>query len=136
MSTTSSENGPPRPPLPVRARLQHVTVVIPPEGAEEARAFYGDVLGLEEGEVLPALDPQGFIWYRVGEELELHLMLADEPPPERPHFCLELDELDALQHRLEQASVATHVGTRIVGRRRFTCRDPFGNLIEFMTREI
>ena len=47
-------------------RLQHVSVAIPPDGADEARAFYGGVLGLEERDVLPKLDPAGFIWYRVG----------------------------------------------------------------------
>jgi len=122
-------------PAGTRARLQHVTVVIPPGAAARARAFYGALLGLEERDVLPTLDPDGFVWYRVGDELELHLMLAEEAAPERAHFCLELDELDALRRRLEQAAVATRVGTPIIGRPRFTCRDPFGNLIEFMTRE-
>ncbi len=38
-------------------RLQHVSVAIPPGGAEAARAFYGGLIGLEERDVLPALDP-------------------------------------------------------------------------------
>ncbi len=33
--------------------------------------------------MLPALDPDAFVWYRAGGDLELHLMLVDEPPPER-----------------------------------------------------
>ena len=41
------------------------------------------VLGLEERDVLPKLDPARFIWFRVGGDLELHLMLGDEPPSER-----------------------------------------------------
>ena len=111
-------------------RLQHVSVVIPPDGAERARAFYGGLLGLEERDVLPTLDPASFIWYRVGGELELHLMLAEEAPPERPHFCLAVDDLEGVRARLEAGSVATRDGTELVGRPRFTCRDPFGNLIE------
>jgi catechol 2,3-dioxygenase-like lactoylglutathione lyase family enzyme len=112
-------------------RLQHVSVAIPPDGADRARAFYGGVLGLEERDVLPKLDPSRFIWYRVGGDCELHLMLLDERPPETPHFCLAVDgDLGELRARLEAAGVPTRDGTELVDRPRFTCRDPFGNLIE------
>jgi catechol 2,3-dioxygenase-like lactoylglutathione lyase family enzyme len=111
-------------------RLQHVSIVIPEDGAEQARAFYGDLLGLAERDVLPKLDPASFIWYRAGGDLELHLMLSAEPRPERPHFCLAVDDLDGLRARLEAAGVATRDGTELRGRPRFTCRDPFGNLLE------
>jgi catechol 2,3-dioxygenase-like lactoylglutathione lyase family enzyme len=111
-------------------RLQHVSIVIPVTGAAEARAFYGDLLGLEERDVLPALDPARYIWFRVGDGLELHLMLCDETPPIAPHFCLAVDDLSAIRTRLGNAGVETRDGTPIVGRLRFTCRDPFGNLVE------
>jgi catechol 2,3-dioxygenase-like lactoylglutathione lyase family enzyme len=112
-------------------RLQHVTIAIPDEGAEEARAFYGELLGLEERPVLPKLDPSRFLRFRAGaDDAELHLMLSGERPPQGPHFCLVVDELEALRARLEAAGVATRDGTELLGRPRFTCRDPFGNLIE------
>ena len=112
-------------------RLQHVSVAIPPDGADRARAFYGGLLGLEERDVLPKLDPSRFVWFRVGGDLELHLMLLDEEPAEKPHFCLVVDgDLADLRRRLEDAGVETSDPTPIVGRPRFTCRDPFGNLIE------
>ncbi len=112
-------------------RLQHVSIAVPRDGAEPARSFYGGLLGLEEREVLPTLDPAQFVWYRTGGDSELHLMLVDEPPPARPHFCLAVEGgLDALRARLESAGVGTEDGTELVGRPRFTCRDPFGNLIE------
>ena len=111
-------------------RLQHVSIAIPPGGAEQARAFYGGLLGLEERDVLPKLDPAGFVWYRAGGDLELHLMLMEEPPADKPHFCLVVDDLDALRARLDQAGVETHDPTPLDGRPRFTCRDPFGNLVE------
>jgi catechol 2,3-dioxygenase-like lactoylglutathione lyase family enzyme len=117
-------------------RLQHVSVAIPTAGAERARAFYGRLLGLEERDVLPKLDPARFIWYRVGGDCELHLMLLDEAPPDRPHFCLAVDgDLRELRARLEAAGVETRDGTELVGRPRFTCRDPFGNLIELARLE-
>ncbi len=112
-------------------RLQHVSIAIPRDGAERARSFYGELVGLEERDVLPKLDPTRFLWFRAGGDLELHLMLVDEQPPDQPHFCLAVDDgLGELRARLEAAGVETRDGTELVGRPRFTCRDPFGNLIE------
>ena len=111
-------------------RLQHVSVAISTGGAEAARAFYGGLLGLEERDVLPALDPDWFIWFRTGGDTELHLMLVDEVPPDSPHFCLAVDDLDGLRARLEAGRVETRDPTPLQGRPRFTCRDPFGNLVE------
>jgi catechol 2,3-dioxygenase-like lactoylglutathione lyase family enzyme len=112
-------------------RLQHVSIVIPRDGAERARGFYGGVLGLEERDVPPRLDPSMLIWFRTGGDCELHLMLSDERPPESPHLCLVVDgELDAVRGRIEAAGVQTRTPTEIIGRPRFMCRDPFGNLVE------
>ena len=81
--------------------------------------------------MLSALDPAGFVWYRAGGDLELHLMLVDELPPERAHFCLVVeDDLEALRERLEAAGSPTRDATPLVGRPRFFCHDPFGNLVE------
>jgi catechol 2,3-dioxygenase-like lactoylglutathione lyase family enzyme len=112
-------------------RLQHVSIAIPPDGRERARAFYGGLLGLEERDVPPKLDPAQLVWFRVGGDLELHLMQLDEKPPGKAHFCLVVDEdLGELRARLEAAGVETRDPTEIVGRPRFMCRDPFGNLVE------
>jgi catechol 2,3-dioxygenase-like lactoylglutathione lyase family enzyme len=111
-------------------RLQHVTIAIPPDRAEEARAFYGGLLELVEKPVLPKLDPSRFIWYAAGGDNELHLQLTTGSPPDKPHFCLAVDELGELRARLEGAGVETVDPTPLLGRPRFMCRDPFGNLIE------
>ena len=57
-------------------------------------------------------------------------MLMDEAPADKPHFCLVVDDLDGLRRRLEEAGVETRDPTPLVGRPRFTCRDPFGNMVE------
>ena len=107
-----------------------MTVPIPRDGVEAARRFYTGVLGLEERDVLPELDPAAFVWFRLEGDQELHLMLSDEPPHPGQHFCLALAEVEELRARLDAAGVETRTGTRVAGRTRFTCRDPFGNLIE------
>ena len=112
-------------------RLQHVSIAIPHDGDEGARAFYGGLLGLEERDVPPKLDPAALIWFRVGGDLELHLIKGDERPPQTGHFCLVVDgDLDELRVRLEESGVETRDATEIVGRPRFFCHDPFGNLVE------
>jgi catechol 2,3-dioxygenase-like lactoylglutathione lyase family enzyme len=111
-------------------RLQHVSIIIPPSGADEARAFYGGLLGLEERDVPPKLDPSELIWFRLGGDLELHLLMRGVPAPDQRHFCLVDDDLEGVRGRLEEAGVETSDGTEIVGRPRFFCRDPFGNLVE------
>src|SRR5579872_5442756 len=110
-------------------RLQHVSIPVPRDDAERARAFYGGLLGLVERDVLPNLDPDRFIWFRLGGDVELHLLLLEEQASEQGHFCLALESgLDALRSELERAGVTILEGTEIIGRPRFTCRDPSGNL--------
>jgi catechol 2,3-dioxygenase-like lactoylglutathione lyase family enzyme len=114
-------------------RLQHVSIPVPSGGEAEARSFYGDLLALEERVVPPQLTPDGFIWYRAGApDLELHLFIGTDPPEDARHLAFELPELEALRARLEAAGVQTLEPTPIVGRPRFFCRDPFGNLLEFV----
>jgi hypothetical protein len=58
------------------------------------------------------------------------MQTGDDPPP-AAHFCIAVDGgLDELRARIEAAGVETSTPTEIVGRPRFMCRDPFGNLLE------
>jgi catechol 2,3-dioxygenase-like lactoylglutathione lyase family enzyme len=115
-------------------RLQHVSVIVPAGAEARARAvaFYSGLLGLEQRDVPPHLDPKSVIWFRAGGDLELHLIQEGAPVEDRRHFCLEMEggDLDALRARIEAEGVETTDATPIVGRPRFVCRDPFGNLIE------
>jgi catechol 2,3-dioxygenase-like lactoylglutathione lyase family enzyme len=111
-------------------RLQHVSITVPRDGVYDARRSYGELLGLAERDVPPKLDPNDFVWFRVGGDLELHVMLRGEPEHDGRHFCLVVDELEELRDRLEAAGFETEDPTPILGRPRFFCRDPFGNLVE------
>jgi len=115
----------------MRLELQHVSVPMPKGGHDRARAFYGELLGLEERDVPPKLDASQLVWFRVGGDLELHCFEADETPAPSQHFCLRVDSgLDELRARLESAGVETEDATEILGRPRFMTRDPFGNRVE------
>ncbi len=114
-------------------RLQHVSVPRPRGSADAARHFYGGILGLEEIAIPATLAHLDLVWYRVGDD-ELHLF-ADERGAGHAaqHFCLQVDDVEALRHRLIAAGLAIGEEPEIPNRPRFTVRDPFGNLIEATT---
>jgi catechol 2,3-dioxygenase-like lactoylglutathione lyase family enzyme len=100
-----------------------------------AQQFYGTVLGLTEVAPPATLDELQELWFRLGGETELHLF-AEAPTGQdhsARHFCLAVDDVEALRLRLETAGVTVVGGPPIPGRPRYFCRDPFGNLIEITT---
>lgn len=119
-------------------RIQHVSVPRPLDSGDETRAFYSDLLGLQEKPAPRSIEHLDLIWYQLGG-LELHLFV--EGPVDDPsgrHFCLEIDDradLIAVKDKLISAGYSPWDPDPIPGRPRFFCRDPFGNIIEFTTVE-
>ena len=114
-------------------RLQHVSVPRPPGSEERTRAFYGELLGLEEIPV-PANIILNVIWFKLNENTELHIF--DEEPlgdTSARHFCLVLADVAAIRQRLTVAGFEPWDVEVIPGRPRFFCHDPHGNIIEFTT---
>ena len=114
-------------------RLQHVSVPCPSGSEERTRAFYGELLGLEEVPV-PANITLNVIWFKLNENTELHIF--DEEPlgdSSARHFCLVLEDVAAMRQRLTMAGFEPWDVEVIPGRPRFFCRDSHGNIIEFTT---
>jgi catechol 2,3-dioxygenase-like lactoylglutathione lyase family enzyme len=113
-------------------RVQHVSITRPHGSDEEARKFYGEVLGLTEITVPETLSDLDLIWYQVGPD-ELHLVGEEDPNNGNSarHFSIEVDDLEALRRGFASAGVAIQVVTPIPGRPRLFVTDPFGNGIEF-----
>jgi catechol 2,3-dioxygenase-like lactoylglutathione lyase family enzyme len=121
-------------------RLQHVSLPVPGDAAslDEARRFYGEVLGLDEI-ARPTVFPGTGIWYAVGDQ-ELHLF--SEPggvvvnPQSRRHPCFQVDDVVELRAHLDAAGATTRDNDgEIPGRPRFFAVDPFGNTLEFVRFE-
>jgi catechol 2,3-dioxygenase-like lactoylglutathione lyase family enzyme len=121
-------------------RLQHVSLPIPgtPGSLEEARRFYGGILGLDE-RPRPNVFPGAGIWYAVGDQ-ELHLF--SEPtgvaanPQSRRHPCFQVENVGGLRAHLTAAGVTTRDDDgRIPGRPRFFAVDPWDNTLEFVQFE-
>jgi catechol 2,3-dioxygenase-like lactoylglutathione lyase family enzyme len=115
--------------------LDHVQVVVPPGGIDEAARFYGKVVGLERIDRPETLGGIG-AWFRVGAQ-ELHVSEHEGFVPAvkaHPAFELAAAELDALAARLEKAAAEVRWDDRLPGARRFYSFDPAGNRLEFLTR--
>jgi catechol 2,3-dioxygenase-like lactoylglutathione lyase family enzyme len=114
--------------------LDHVQLAGPPGCENEARRFYGELLGLEE---IPKPEPMlasGGVWFRLGSQ-ELHIGIEEPFAPARkahPGLRVEPGELDAIAARLGGGGAPIAWDERYPGVRRFYTADPFGNRIEIL----
>lgn len=119
--------------MPTSPRVQHVSLPRPRGSDDQARRFYGELLGLQEIAPPTSLADLQLIWFRLGDT-ELHLFLGEEVPERAAaHVCLAVDDLAGLRSRLETGGVGILPDTPIPNRPRFFVRDPFANLIELTT---
>jgi len=117
--------------------LDHVQVAAPrtPGVEEQARAFYGGLLGLRELEKPEALKPRGGVWFSLGAG-QLHVGLEDVfTPARKAHPALAVRDLPAMRALLEANSVPISEAEAIPGTHRFYVQDPFGNRIELLEVE-
>ena len=114
----------------MRLELQHVSIAIPPGRRNEARAFYGELLGLDEIPKPEPLRARGGVWFRAGGQ-ELHVGV-EEPfaPARKAHPGLVAADLDALVARLAADGHDATPDDSIPGVRRVYVADPFGNRLE------
>lgn len=114
-------------------RLQHTSIPMPPGGNDEARRFYGGVLGLKEIPSPSTLRVDRLVWFALSDDGdELHLLVEDDFAPNLngQHLCMVVDDLEAIRGTLEAAGVEVGVEPEIRTRPRLSFRDPFGNKIE------
>jgi catechol 2,3-dioxygenase-like lactoylglutathione lyase family enzyme len=113
-------------------KLDHVQLAGPRGCEDDARRFYGGLLGLEE---IPKPEPMrasGGVWFRVGGH-ELHIGIEQPFAPARkahPGLRVAPEELDAIAGRIAAAGAPVDWDDRYPGVRRFYTADPFGNRIE------
>lgn len=111
--------------------IDHVQIAAPPGCEPAARAFYGDLLGLEE---LPKPEPlasRGGCWFRAGSA-ELHIGVEDPfAPARKAHPGFVVDDLAALRAAFAEQGVDVRDDRDLPGVERFYAEDPFGNRLEF-----
>lgn len=112
--------------------LHHVQLAIPAGSEQQARDFYGGVLGMTELVKPPVLAARGGCWFR-GGGWEIHLGVeAAFVPARKAHPGVLVSGLDGLAERLSAAGTAVEWDDTFPGHRRFYASDPYGNRLEFL----
>jgi catechol 2,3-dioxygenase-like lactoylglutathione lyase family enzyme len=114
--------------------LDHVQLTAPAGCEEEARRFYGDLLGLEELDKPAALRARGGAWFACGPQ-QLHVGVETEFRPARkahPALAVAAAALDGLAGRLAAAGTEVTWDHALPGVRRCYVADPWGNRLELV----
>ena len=108
--------------------IHHVAIQVADVAA--ARAFYVDVLGLEE--IARPDFPVAGAWFKLGDQ-QLHIGEdANHRAPDRQHFAVRVDNLDATVAAIEaHGGDVRRAAQALPGAGlQASIRDPSGNLIE------
>ena len=107
--------------------IDHVQLAAPPGCEDEARGFFGELLGLREVEKPASLAARGGVWFE-----QLHIGVEEDfRPARKAHPAFVVDDLDALAARIGEV----RWDDALPGVRRFYADDPWGNRLEFLERQ-
>ena len=113
-------------------RLDHVQLAMPLGREDDARAFYGGLLGLEEEAKPPNLAKRGGCWFKRGT-LKVHLGVeGDFRPARKAHPAFIVDDVWRLARTLRDHGYRVVEDQPLAGYDRVYVDDPFGNRIELM----
>jgi catechol 2,3-dioxygenase-like lactoylglutathione lyase family enzyme len=116
-------------------RLDHVQVAAPPGCEQQARAFYGGLLGLREVPKPDALRGRGGVWFALGARQQLHVGVERDFVAARkahPAFVVDAVELERLATALGGADADVRWDEGLAPVRRFYVDDPWGNRLEIL----
>lgn len=112
--------------------IDHVQLAMPRGEEEQARAFYGGLLGMTEVAKPAELAKRGGCWFESGV-VKIHLGVEQEfRSARKAHPALRCFDYDGLTARLRDAGVEVADDESIPGVRRCHVFDPFGNRIELV----
>lgn len=113
-------------------KIDHVQVTAPKGCEEEARNFYGEVLGMMEMEKPSTLKARGGAWFEL-PGFQLHVGVEESfAPAKKAHPAFVVDGFDELKEHLTNNGVMVKDDLSIPGNPRFFIADPFGNRLEFL----
>jgi len=112
--------------------IDHVQLAAPQGCEQEARNFFGRLLGLEEIEKPEALRSRGGCWFRVGDR-QLHIGVEkDFRPAQKAHPGFSVQDIEVLFAVLANAGIRCRWDDMLPGGiKRFYADDPWGNRLEF-----
>ena len=112
--------------------IDHIQLSMPAGGEDEARRFYGGVLGLREVAKPPELAGRGGCWF-AGSGTAVHIGVErDFRPLAKAHAALLVRDLAHTREAMATAGVPIHEDDSGMSVRRCYVHDPFGNRIELV----
>ncbi|MHB1242646.1 MAG: VOC family protein [Gaiellaceae bacterium] len=112
--------------------IDHVQLAAPPGCEEDARRFFGGLLGLEELDKPEPLRARGGVWFRIGAQ-ELHVGVEQGfAPAAKAHPAFRAARYDELVARLQAVGIEVAGDDALPGVRRCYVADPWGNRIELL----
>jgi catechol 2,3-dioxygenase-like lactoylglutathione lyase family enzyme len=113
-------------------RIDHVLIAMPAGREEEARAFYGGMLGFAEKTKPSQLATRGGCWFE-SSAVTVHLGIDKNfIAARKAHPAFIVDGLIDLEKKLKQAGYKVTTDEPIEGCDRCHVEDPFGNRIELI----
>lgn len=115
--------------------LDHVQVAMPEGQEAKARAFYIDVLGMQELTKPAGLQARGGAWFAGGDGacVQIHCGVDKNfRPAQKAHPAVLVIGIDELAERIQKGGGVVKWDDDLEGFRRFFCDDPFGNRLEFI----
>jgi catechol 2,3-dioxygenase-like lactoylglutathione lyase family enzyme len=114
--------------------IDHVQLAAPPGCEDQARRFFGEVLGLSEIQKPPPLAARGGVWFGAGEQ-QLHVGVEEGFVPAakaHPALLVKPSRLEDMAGRLAQNGAPVSWDDELAPLRRFYTADPWGNRIELV----
>jgi catechol 2,3-dioxygenase-like lactoylglutathione lyase family enzyme len=112
--------------------IDHVQIAAPADCEEQARDFYGRILGLAEIAKPEALRKRGGCWFQCGTH-QLHIGVDPNfRPARKAHPAIAVSDLEALRQSFAAAGISVQEDDAIPGTPRFYAEDPWGNRLEFV----
>ncbi len=112
--------------------LDHLLLAMPRGREADARAFYGELLGLPEIAKPANLAARGGVWFALGTQ-QLHLGVeGDFRPARKAHPAFLVRDLAGLRTRLRRHGFEPYEDEPLAGYTRCYVADPFGNRLELM----
>lgn len=119
------------PAVPLILGLDHVQLEAPPGHEAQARAFYGEFLGLPELLKPLALRPNGGVWFALPDGRQLHTgVVSGFAPLLKGHPCLRCADLQSFLARADAFGIEVQEDRQLAPLRRVYLHDPFGNRLE------
>ncbi len=112
--------------------IDHIQLAAPKGSEEQARIFFGKVLGFQEVEKPENLQKRGGVWFTFGN-YQVHIGI-EEPfsPAKKAHPAFLIENLQSLKAHLTKSEVDFVVDEDLPGANRIYLNDPFGNRIEIL----